>query len=67
MTAYARVKRYRDRQRRGTTYAEIEVPSSLTASLINAGYLSEPDSFAPKKVGEAFMRYVAAQRRKLDV
>lgn len=64
-TGYTRVKRCRERQRKRLTYAEVELPYSLTVSLINMGFLSEPDSFKPKKVGEAFLRYVAEQRRKL--
>jgi hypothetical protein len=65
MSQVARNRRYRERQRKRLTYAEVELPHSLTASLINMGFLSEPDSFNPKKIGEAFMRYIAEQRRKL--
>lgn len=66
-TSTIRVKRHRERHKRRTLYAEVEVPHSLTAHLITAGYLSEPDSFLPKKIGEAFMRYVQDQRAKLKI
>ena len=64
-TSTSRVKRHQARLKRNLTYAEVELPHSLTSSLIQLGWLSEADSFNPKKVGEAFMRYIAHQKKNL--
>lgn len=65
MSSASRVKRHRARQKADLTYAEVDIPNSLTSHLIQSGALSEADSFSPKKIGEAFMRYILTHKKTL--
>lgn len=56
-TAAQRMKRMRKRQARNELIATVEMPYSLTVSLIESGYLSDEDSFDPIKRGMALARW----------
>jgi hypothetical protein len=58
-----RQQRYRDRLSKASMFACFDIPYSLAASLIESGFLTEADSFDPRKRGEALIRYVVAQRK----
>lgn len=62
-TAPQRMHRYRARLAKASMFACFDIPYSLAASLIDSGYLTEADSFDPRKRGEALVRFTIAQRK----
>lgn len=58
-----RMRRAYERQRAGSLLAIVELPYSLTASLIACGLLSDEDSFDARKRGEALLTFALKAKR----
>src|SRR4051812_18688509 len=52
-----RTRAYRDRQARGAVTIVGEMGHSLAAALISSGYLTDLDSFDPRKRADALARF----------
>jgi hypothetical protein len=63
-STYERIKRYRSRLRSGSVFAHVEINQSLAETLIDSGFMLDSDCQSPRKVGEAFMRYIRQPTEK---